>query len=106
MSRLSLKQIWNNKAAIAEGIKNKIFKNEDIEEVFEHRMEICKACSSFDSEGSKCAVKGSKPCCGNCGCALMFKLRALSADCPEGKWAAITDQAVEDELRRSINNYR
>lgn len=102
MSRLSLKQIWNNKTAIAEGIRNKIFRKEDIEEVFEYRMEICKACPSFDPEGGKCAVKGTQPCCSTCGCSLGFKLRALSADCPEGKWVAITNQAVEDELRGSI----
>jgi hypothetical protein len=102
MSRRLFQQIWNNKKAIAEGIKNAIFKKEDIEEVFTERMGICETCSSLNTDGSKCAVKGSQPCCGTCGCSLGFKLRALSAECPEGKWEAVLTQDEEDKVRASI----
>ena len=105
MSRRLLKQIWNNKAAIAEGIKNKIFKKEDIEEVFNERMDICNVCPALNTDGSLCAVKGSQPCCGSCGCSLGFKLRALSAECPQGKWGPVLSQDEEDKVRASINNY-
>lgn len=99
MSRQTLLQIWKNKGQILEGIKNYVIVNEDIDDIHDERMKICRTCPSLDEQGSKCAVPGAKPCCGTCGCTLAFKLRALSAECPEGKWGPIVTQAEEDALR-------
>ena len=98
----TLLQIWKNKGSIVEGITNAIFKKEDIEEVFDLRNNICNTCDQLDTDGSKCAIPGTGPCCGSCGCSLKFKLRSLSATCPLNKWEALMSQAEEDLFRNSI----
>ena len=55
-------------------------------------------CSEIDLKGSKCEMPGSQPCCGNCGCSLGFKTRALSAECPIGEWPALMTENEEDKL--------
>jgi hypothetical protein len=93
-----LKTIWKNKSKIFEGVKNSIIKNEVVEEISRLRMDICNECPS---KGKKCAVKGTAPCCNECGCSLTFKTRSLSSSCPhpEGaKWEAVMSQEEEDKL--------
>ena len=34
-------------------------------------------------------IPGTQPCCGECGCSLDFKTRALSTECPLGEWKAL-----------------
>ena len=87
---------------IAEGIKNKIFKNEDVEAVAKMRWNHCAVCSSLDTKGSKCAVNGTQPCCADCGCSLGIKLRSLSSGCPKGKWKAIMKGEHEIELKKTL----
>tara|TARA_R100000152_G_C6546015_1_gene22322 strand:+ start:125 stop:463 length:339 start_codon:yes stop_codon:yes gene_type:complete len=87
---------------IAEGVKNKIFKNEDVEAIAKLRWQKCTLCSALDNKGIKCAVKGTAPCCADCGCSLGFKLRALSSECPRKKWPAIMDPASEKLLKQQI----
>jgi len=102
----SVKKIWENKAQIIEGMTNVMFKKAEIEKVAAKRLEICKACPLFDTEGTKCLVPGTAPCCGDCGCKLSFKTRALSASCthPDGpKWTAELEQEQEDKLYNDIN---
>ena len=84
----SVIKIWKAKGQILEGIKNNIFKTDHIEEIAAERMEFCKACILFDPTGSKCAVPGTAPCCGDCGFCLQLKVRSLSASCPlpEPRW--------------------
>jgi hypothetical protein len=91
-----------NAKQIAEGIKNKIFKNEDVEAVAKIRWQHCTLCPALDSKGAKCAMNGTQPCCADCGCSLGFKLRALSSSCPRGKWKPIMDKKNEDELKKQI----
>ena len=94
-----IKQIWSNRKQIREGIANKLFKKEHVEEVAANREAICKACPSFDPEGSKCLVPGTQPCCGECGCSLELKLRSLSSACGDEenpKWHALLTQDEED----------
>lgn len=91
----TLKTIWENKTKILEGIKNTIVRDEFVEEVSNMRYSICNDCSS---KGTKCAVKGTGPCCNECGCSLAFKTRSLSSDCPLGKWQAIATEEEEDAL--------
>jgi hypothetical protein len=93
--KTTLKNIWENRNKIFEGVKNSIIKNELVEEVSELRMFICNACPS---KGKKCAVKGTAPCCNECGCSLGFKTRSLSSDCPLGKWDAFITEEEEDKL--------
>lgn len=36
-------------------------------------------------------VKGTQPCCGECGCSLSLKLRSMDSECPHPdgpKWGA------------------
>lgn len=99
-------KIWKNKGQILEGIKNSIFKREDVEAVAEYRMFICKNCKLYDTTGNGCAVPGSQPCCnelkGGCGCSLALKTRALSSDCPLNKWKAEITEEEEDMLNEKL----
>lgn len=88
---------------IYEGIKNNIFKKDDIEMVAMSRWMICKSCELIDTKGDECAVSGTQPCCSDCGCSLAFKMRSLSSSCPKGKWNALVTEEIEDEILKSIN---
>ena len=90
---MNLKTIWKNKALIWEGFKNKIFKKDPIEVIYNKRKKICDACSFKDSSGVSCMVPGTHPCCSACGCSLSMKLRSLDSECahPDGpKWKTET----------------
>lgn len=87
---------------IAEGIKNKIFKRDDVEAVAKMRWLECSVCPLLDREGSSCAVNGTQPCCSDCGCSIGLKIRAMSADCPKGRWKAIMPEEMENELKKQI----
>tara|TARA_R100001530_G_scaffold136374_2_gene116827 strand:+ start:3449 stop:3808 length:360 start_codon:yes stop_codon:yes gene_type:complete len=89
---------------IVDGIKNNMFRKPWIEEIANHRWIECKKCDKLDTIGGKCAVSGTQPCCADCGCALPFKIRSLSAACPKGKWEAHVTAAQEAEIIRKINN--
>jgi hypothetical protein len=79
-----------------EGIKNTVIRDEFVEDVASHRLEVCQACHHRDDEGSECVVPGTKPCCSLCGCSLSLKTRALSTECPDGRWfSIITDEDAE-----------
>jgi len=89
---------------IVDGIKNNMFKKPWIEDIADHRWQICKACDQLDPIGDKCAAIGTAPCCADCGCSLAFKTRALSASCPKGKWKAHVNAQQEAEIVRKLNN--
>ena len=97
---------WKNKGQIIEGITNSIFKKEDVEEIAQQRMQICKDCTLYDVQGEGCMVKGTQPCCderkGGCGCSLEFKTRSLSSDCPLGKWKAELTEEEENQLNQKL----
>tara|TARA_R110000868_G_scaffold359245_1_gene621099 strand:+ start:554 stop:856 length:303 start_codon:yes stop_codon:yes gene_type:complete len=94
----TLKSIWKNRAKILEGVRNTILRDELVEDVARMRRNICDECEFLDTKGKECAVKGTQPCCGDCGCSLTFKTRSLSSDCPQGKWEAIATEEEEDKL--------
>ena len=52
----------------------------------------------MDVKGKECAMKGTQPCCAECGCSLNFKTRSLASECPLGKWDAIATIEEEDKL--------
>jgi hypothetical protein len=107
---MSLKEniikIWKSKGQIVEGIVNNIFKREDVEEIAQQRMQICIGCALYDVQGNGCFVPGTEPCCdeskGGCGCSLSLKTRALSSDCPLGKWKAELTKEEEDQLNQKL----
>jgi len=89
---------FKSRKQILEGIKNKIFKKEHVEAEAAKRWAKCRQCPSLDTKGSKCMVKGTAPCCSECGCSLSLKTRSLSSDCPLGKWKALMDEDTEEKL--------
>jgi len=106
MGTSKLKKFWDNKLEIYEGLKNKAFKQEHIEEIARERLITCNACPHIDKNGSKCEVPGTKPCCGLCGCSLSLKTRSLSSQCADDKnirWKAILTTQQEDQLNNQLN---
>ena len=99
-------KIWKNKGAILEGITNSIFKKEDVEEIAQQRMAICGGCQLYTEDDKGCTVIGTSPCCdetqGGCGCSLSLKTRALSSECPLGKWTAELSEEEEDKLNEKL----
>lgn len=91
----TLKQIWKNRKQIIEGITNAVIRDETVEKVAQLRMDMCNECPS---KGDECLVVGTAPCCNECGCSLSFKTRALSADCPLGKWKALMTEEQEEKI--------
>jgi len=98
----SVIKVWKAKGQILEGIKNNIFKTEHIEQIASERMAICNKCDSIDKEGSSCFVKGTAPCCGECGCTLKLAIRSLSKECDLGKWPAILTFEEEYMLQQKL----
>lgn len=102
-----LKKIWENRNQILEGIKNNVFKNDDVEAIAAEREAICTACPHIDNTGSSCLVPGTQPCCGKCGCSLKLKLRSLSSACGDEenpRWDSFLTWEEEEELKDQINN--
>ncbi len=102
MKNTSIIKIWKAKNQILEGIKNKIFKKEDVELIANERLHICIKCPYIDEKGDKCYLKGTQPCCSLCGCDLSLKTRALSAECDIKKWNAVLSEEEEDKLNESL----
>lgn len=101
-----IKEIWEHRKQILEGVGNSVFKKAKIEEIAFDRMSICEQCPLVDKEGSKCMISGTAPCCSVCGCKLAFKTRSLSSECPHPdgpKWEAVLEQDEEDKLYKDIN---
>ena len=90
-----LKEIWKDRKKIIEGITNSIVRDDFVEHVASLRNDICAECPS---KGKKCAVKGTAPCCNECGCSLAFKTRSLSSSCPLNKWTKVITEKQEDKL--------
>ena len=103
MGRLNnLINAFGNLDKIYEGIKNKVFVKEDVEQIANIRWNICTNCDFFDTKGTHCAVPGTQPCCADCGCILNLKVRSLSSHCPKNKWAAFMSKDMEEELKNNI----
>tara|TARA_Y100001938_G_C8073116_1_gene424352 strand:- start:115 stop:432 length:318 start_codon:yes stop_codon:yes gene_type:complete len=103
MNRINkLINAFGNLPAIAEGIKNRIFTKDDVEDIAWKRWKICSTCAHFDTVGTGCAVPGTAPCCDDCGCILTLKVRSLSSSCPKGKWAAFMSEEDEEKLKNSL----
>lgn len=99
---MNLKKVWDSRKEILEGIKNNIFKSEAVEKIAEERNKVCMSCDKYDTKGDHCYVKGTQPCCGDCGCELKLKLRSLSSSCPLGKWEPVLSEK-EDIKHEELN---
>lgn len=117
-----LPEIWKNKAQIAEGIKNRIFKKQHIEELATHRQEICKDCiwysekyrndeeipeviTKIRGEDVRSTVTGRPDAhCINCGCNVATKTRCLSCNCPILRWQAVVSDDQRYEIEKITNN--
>jgi|TARA_R110000744_G_scaffold371697_2_gene482888 hypothetical protein len=99
MKIIKLLSAIKNADQIFEGIKNNIFKSDDVELVADERWNICKDCQSLDNSGKNCTAPGTQPCCSDCGCSLAYKLRALSSSCPTGQWAAVLSEDLEKQFK-------
>jgi hypothetical protein len=103
MKKISLGKIWASRKQILEGVTNLAFKKQFVEDVAEFRMRICKTCPHL-SESEKCAVPGTGPCCGACGCSLAAKTRSLSSACgaieinEDPRWLPVVSQKQEDNF--------
>jgi hypothetical protein len=102
MNRLT--DIFKNRSLVWDGLRNKVFKKEHVEAVYNERLEICNACDKIDIEGSKCAVPGTNPCCSECGCSLSLKLRSLASECPLNKWTALMSNQDESFVKKVIED--
>jgi len=100
----SIIKIWKEKGKILEGVKNSLFKTEHVEDIAAQRKAICEACPHIDTEGSKCMVPGTNPCCGLCGCSLAFKLRSLSSACDDSRWKAEVTEEEENAINEQIKS--
>jgi|TARA_R110002153_G_scaffold99359_3_gene234964 hypothetical protein len=89
---MNVKKIWINRKLIWEGFLNNTWRKPKIESEATKRYIICRQCKSFDPIGTKCELKGTNPCCGECGCSLRLKLRSMESECPLGKWHAKTKE--------------
>lgn len=101
--KTNIKYVWANRKSIISGIKNNIFKNDDIEKIAKLRMEVCMSCDNIDKEGSKCYMPGTQPCCGLCGCKLAWKTRSLSEKCDINKWDDLLTEEEESQLYDKLN---
>ena len=94
---------FGNMPAIYEGIKNRVFVREDVEQIAAIRWSICQECPKLDTKGKTCTIPGTGPCCSLCGCSMASKTRSLISSCPDGKWAKFIDsKEVADELIRNL----
>lgn len=85
---------------VFDGVKNKIWKKEYVEDIAKDRWQHCLKCEHLDRQGLNCAVPKTQPCCADCGCSLGFKLRALSSSCPKNKWKAVMSEEEEKKINK------
>jgi hypothetical protein len=81
----NLKNIWENRKLILEGVGNTLIKNKVIEEIAIERKAVCAVCPFLNKD---CITVGGN-CCGACGCKIELKTRAMAASCPKNKWVAV-----------------
>jgi hypothetical protein len=97
----TIAKIIKYRKEILEGAFNLAVKDEFVESVSEYRINICKGCKYFDGN---CAVPGTGPCCGACGCSLAVKTRSLSTVCgaiqknEDPKWLPVISREDEQNM--------
>jgi hypothetical protein len=98
-------EILKNRKKIQEGFINFLIRKKEIEAIAAYRLSKCKTCPNIDIKGELCAIPGTQPCCGICGCSLGLLTRSLSAECSNDEnklWNAILSEEQEDALYEKI----
>lgn len=80
-----LKQVWENRQAILEGIYNYIFAQGRLRAIAKKRRKICKVCP-YSSGNTKSSYKLPFEHCTLCGCSLLIKPYTMSTECPKRFW--------------------
>jgi len=96
-------RIWKSRNQIFEGLKNHIFKKEDVEAIARERLAECLLCDEYSRDNSECAVYGIAPCCKVCGCSIKIKTRSLSSNCPKGYWDVELTEDEEDAMNEKLD---
>lgn len=99
--------MYINLKGILEGVWNSIVIKEAVEQTAKERINICKMCPMNSTEQKRLNnYKTFRPDfhCTVCGCDLHLKTRALSNDCPLGKWKAEISQEEEFELIKKLED--
>jgi hypothetical protein len=113
MKTTTISKAWENRSKIWEGLRNKTFKQSDVEELYEERIAICRSnkCGNYDPTGeSEKAVFKGKESCGACGCRLDWKARSLSSTCglediqQEPLWKAVVSEQEDLMIKEVITN--
>ena len=84
-----LKSIWKNKLTILVGLKNLLFTSGKVGIMAKKRIAICNVCPSNSKNAKKYkSYKSNIPFnhCIECGCSLLIKPFAESAECPKKLW--------------------
>ncbi len=121
-----LPEIWKNKGKILDGIKNRTFKSEYIEQLAEYRNEICKMCdwNSANQKGKeytdipteikethtrdwiRYVLAFNSNRCISCNCNIelekSIKFRSPHSECPRGYWEAMIDKENSEKIKDSI----
>ena len=90
---------FGNIPSILEGIKNRIFTKDDVEEIAKIRGNISEDVLKDGRKQYENGLPGSEPVATSCGCILNLKVRSMSASCPDGKWAAFMSKEDEDKFK-------
>jgi hypothetical protein len=103
--QLKLKFMKIDFKGIMEGVWNSIFIKQQVEIISGDRLAICKGCSlNSDHQKKFNNYRTFRPDfhCTDCGCNLVTKTRAMSQNCPKGKWLAQMTEEQEHELNRKL----
>lgn len=102
-----LKSGIKNRKLVIEGIKNNIFKQEHIEQIFQERKAICHSCTfhSLKVRKEKELVIPYNHCT-LCGCKDEIKLRSLGSRCTDEenpKWLEVVDIETAEKIKEQID---
>lgn len=103
-----INNIWKNKHQILEGLINKVQAKEEIEEIANARLSICRACPYDSTNAKSTGYHTSRPDehCLQCGCNLDIKTHCLSCECPleKPKWVAVATKDEANKIQDSLKD--
>lgn len=80
-----LKQVWDNRQAIWEGLINYLFSKGKVREIAQKRLKVCNACH-YNSNKARSSYKVPFKHCTVCGCSLLIKPYSMESECPKKFW--------------------
>lgn len=108
-----LKDIWKNRALIAEGLRNRYFPPEELKQLIRdteiERKDICDQCP-FMSTNAKIlfsyqTMRLDKHCT-KCGCNIDLKVSSLDSACPDNpsRWEAVVSEDDFTHIQQTIQH--